>query len=248
MTTYKTKLGLLLFAIGMCGVFSMLLMDISALIPAEISAKISPDKLKFIMLGNPTIILILMIVLGLYTHEKANLAVPQLQSFLTKEPPFISFLAQAKIGILGGILAGILILAVTKIITPYVSAEYIAMGEKMNPPVLTRFLYGGLLEEIYIRFGLMSGLVLLFSKISKNLIDTVYWAAISVAAILFGMGHLPLVFQLNPNPSMVLVGFIIVGNSLAGLIFGYLYWKKGLEAAFVAHIFAHVTMLAAAAL
>jgi Type II CAAX prenyl endopeptidase Rce1-like len=189
-----------------------------------------------------------MILLGLYTHEKANLAVPQLQSFLTKEPPFISFLAQAKIGILGGVLAGILILAVNKIITPYVSAEYIAMGEKMNPPALTRFLYGGLVEEILIRFGLMSGLVLLFSKITKNLSDTVYWAAIAIAAILFGMGHLPLLFQLNPNPSMGLVGFIIVANSLAGFIFGYLYWKKGLEAAFVAHIFAHVTMLAAAAL
>jgi membrane protease YdiL (CAAX protease family) len=42
-----------------------------------------------------------------------------------------------------------------------------------------------------------------------------------------------------------LISYIILGNSLGGLIFGWLYWKKGLEAAFIAHIMSHVVMVAA---
>jgi membrane protease YdiL (CAAX protease family) len=30
-----------------------------------------------------------------------------------------------------------------------------------------------------------------------------------------------------------------------GLIFGWLYWKKGLESAFIAHVFIHVVLVIA---
>jgi formate/nitrite transporter FocA (FNT family) len=43
---------------------------------------------------------------------------------------------------------------------------------------------------------------------------------------------------------MILLTYILLGNSIGGVIFGWLYWKKGLESAMVAHVFAHVVMVA----
>jgi membrane protease YdiL (CAAX protease family) len=40
-----------------------------------------------------------------------------------------------------------------------------------------------------------------------------------------------------------MIAYVIIGNSVGGLVFGWLYWKKGLESAFIAHIFAHVAMV-----
>jgi Type II CAAX prenyl endopeptidase Rce1-like len=63
--------------------------------------------------------------------------------------------------------------------------------------------------------------------------------------VIFGLGHLPFVFAIIPNASVPLILYVIVGNSFVGLIVGYLYWKKGLESAMIAHMLAHVVMLAA---
>ncbi|MDB4228189.1 CPBP family glutamic-type intramembrane protease [Flavobacteriaceae bacterium] len=35
----------------------------------------------------------------------------------------------------------------------------------------------------------------------------------------------------------------MLGNSVGGIIFGWIYWKKGLESAMIAHIFAHILMI-----
>jgi hypothetical protein len=40
------------------------------------------------------------------------------------------------------------------------------------------------------------------------------------------------------NPSLVL--YVIAGNSLFGIMAGYLFWQYGLEAAIIALAFAHV--------
>jgi hypothetical protein len=56
---------------------------------------------------------------------------------------------------------------------------------------------------------------------------------------------LPIAFLIFPQATVVLIAFVVLANSLFGLIAGYLYWKKGLESAMIAHILAHVVMLTA---
>jgi len=51
--------------------------------------------------------------------------------------------------------------------------------------------------------------------------------------------------MLFPEPTLALTLFVIVGNSAFGLIAGYLYWKKGLESAIIAHALTHVVMFTA---
>jgi len=47
------------------------------------------------------------------------------------------------------------------------------------------------------------------------------------------------------NFTVAIVGYIVVANGLFGLIAGYLYWKRGLEAAIIAHMLTHVVLITA---
>jgi len=39
--------------------------------------------------------------------------------------------------------------------------------------------------------------------------------------------------------------YIVIANSIFGLIAGYLYWRKGLEAGIIAHMITHVGIVTA---
>ena len=70
-------------------------------------------------------------------------------------------------------------------------------------------------------------------------------AAIFVSALVFGMGHLPIASMLSGGLTLPIVIYVITANSIFGIVAGFLYWKKGLEAAIIAHIFAHVVLISA---
>jgi membrane protease YdiL (CAAX protease family) len=123
--------------------------------------------------------------------------------------------------------------------------DFVELGKKLQPTPLARFLYGGITEEILMRFGFMTLAVWVVFKVRKNLHAVTYWIAIVAAALLFALGHLPIVFTLAGTPSPGLISYIMLGNGVAGVAFGWLYWKKGLEAAMIGHIFAHVAMMVA---
>lgn len=89
----------------------------------------------------------------------------------------------------------------------------------------------------------MSLFIWLLSLLFKNKPNWIYWLGILLAALLFGLGHLPVVLSSIEEPSLTTLLYIVLGNMVGGSIFGWLYWKKGLESAMIAHAFAHVTML-----
>ena len=119
----------------------------------------------------------------------------------------------------------------------------LSISSKLKVTTLARFGYGGLTEEILMRYGLMSLVVWIVYKLSKSLSNLTFWIGIVVASLLFALGHFPIVFQTIENPSISLLTYVLVGNAVAGIFFGWLYWRKGLEAAFVGHVFAHVAMI-----
>lgn len=67
-----------------------------------------------------------------------------------------------------------------------------------------------------------------------------YWIAIALAALLFAAGHIPLLLAISQQPPAWLVGTVIIGNAGPGILFGWLFWKRGLEAAIIAHGLAHI--------
>ena len=103
---------------------------------------------------------------------------------------------------------------------------------------LTMF-YGGIVEEVLVRLCLMTLLVWVFSRFLRNRTHIpayLYGIAIVVAALLFGLGHLPATKMLFGELTPVLIVRALIGNGLLGIFFGYLYWKKGLEYAIISHM------------
>ena len=69
----------------------------------------------------------------------------------------------------------------------------------------------------------------------------VFWGAIVIAALLFGVGHLPAAANLWSLDEMVVVRTLAL-NAIAGLAFGWLYWKRGIEMAMLAHFSADIVL------
>ncbi|MGZ5158720.1 MAG: CPBP family glutamic-type intramembrane protease [Caldimonas sp.] len=96
--------------------------------------------------------------------------------------------------------------------------------------------YGGIVEEILMRLFVMTALVRLVMLVTRarTLSAPIAATAIALAALIFGAGHLPTAAQLGPLHALV-VARVLVLNALVGLACGWLYWRRGLEHAMVAH-------------
>ena len=243
MKNHKSKLAAILFLLGLIGIFSILTMEIP--IPEEAKEKLlqhlTLEQIKWLALINPTFLLIGALTFGTLLYDKVKLRVPIIEGLLQKKETH--FVDVVKSGVVGGVIAGILITIIASIFTPFLPQEFIELGENLRPSLAARFLYGGLTEEILMRFGLMTLVVWITYQVVGRLTNKVYWIGILIAAFIFALGHFPIVFNILGNPSALLLVFILIGNLSAGIIFGYMYWKKGLESAFIAHIFAHIVML-----
>ena len=114
-------------------------------------------------------------------------------------------------------------------------------------PLPTRVLYGGIIEELLLRWGFMTLLVWLgWRLLQRNRpkpSSACFIGAILFSSVVFAAGHLPLAFFLIPQVTFTLILYVILANSVFGLIAGYLYWKKGLEAAVLAHMLAHLVIV-----
>jgi membrane protease YdiL (CAAX protease family) len=104
--------------------------------------------------------------------------------------------------------------------------------------------YGGISEEILLRLFLMTLVAWLIGRISKRSArsPTVAWSAIVIAAVLFGVGHLPAVAQLGPISAIVTARTVSL-NAVGGVAFGWLYWRRGLLSAMLAHFCADIVLL-----
>ena len=69
----------------------------------------------------------------------------------------------------------------------------------------------------------------------------VLWIANILAAVLFGLGHLPATAALVPLTPLVVTRAIVL-NGLIGVGFGYLYFKHGLESAMISHFSADIVL------
>jgi hypothetical protein len=115
-------------------------------------------------------------------------------------------------------------------------------------PIWKRFMacfYGGFCEETVMRLFLLSLAMWLLAKLwktSSGLPSPVaFWIANILVAVAFGAGHLPLAAQLTALTPL-LVTVVISLNGIVALGFGYLYWKRGLESAILAHFSADIVL------
>nr|WP_272917381.1 CPBP family glutamic-type intramembrane protease [Alteraurantiacibacter buctensis] len=130
-------------------------------------------------------------------------------------------------------------------------ADLQGVDRAFDVPLVSRVLYGGLTEEVLLRWGVMGGLAWLLLRFGRPLGlmgERALWVANAWAALLFGLGHLPTLYGLLPDPSTWLVMLVVGANALIGMVFGWLFIRRGLEAAMIAHALAHVIALSLAPL
>lgn len=132
---------------------------------------------------------------------------------------------------------------------PFLSPEWKTVAAEMSDseglvgPLVAGLLYGGITEEIMLRWGVLSffGWVAwrVFQRGKGKPSSGGMWVAVTLAALLFGVGHLPAAAALAPLDSALVLRVIIL-NALGGVVFGWLFWRRHLEAAMLAHASAHV--------
>ncbi|WP_281331805.1 CPBP family intramembrane glutamic endopeptidase [Polyangium sp. 6x1] len=225
---------------------------VAALVPYLV--QLMPDKFAKLPVPIPVLIvaqslqaLILMgltSLAGLRMGRRVGLGAPLLQRWINREPLVI---AQRPLqAILLGVAAALAVVALSVVIDPF-------LPPMLHPPAksgagqsaLNGFLasfYGGIAEELQLRLFLMTLMVWLVAVLRKAMPSPrVYWIAIAIAALLFGAGHLPAAHQVWGLDAVVVARTVLL-NSIAGLAFGWLYWKRGLEMAILAHFSADIVL------
>lgn len=189
------------------------------------------------------LLLTLLSLIGLRIGHRAGLGAPWLRALLAGKPlPELPW----ALSILAGIGAAFAVLGLSLLTDPYLpmrlqAPAVTAAGATALNGFLASF-YGGIAEEIQLRLFLTTLIVWLFARLSnKRPAVTVYWIAIIVAALLFGAGHLPAAAHVWPLDALVVARTILL-NAVAGIVFGWLYWKRGLEMAMLAHFSADLIL------
>ena len=232
------RLGLLLWLAGMLGVAVMT----ATTLPRLLGQASLPAPLWVISaasLAQSGLLAALAAWTGVKLAPALGLRAPVFEAAATGRPISPALGSQLPSGLVAGMLGGIL-LFVTNRLAPASLAQ--AAG-RFNPPLLARMLYGGITEELLLRWGFMTALVWLawrFLQRRRGAPRPGYaWLAIVASALLFGAGHLPAASALVGRLDVEIAVFVTGANTAFGLLFGYLFWRRGLESAMVAHALAH---------
>jgi membrane protease YdiL (CAAX protease family) len=147
------------------------------------------------------------------------------------------------IPVVSGITVGVLIVLLDMLLDSiFVFPD---IGGTGNPGAFAGFLasfYGGIGEEVLLRLFFVPFLCLLIIGAMKLLgyaktwrhTDNIMWVSVIVAAIVFGLGHLPATAAIMPiTPPVVLRAVLL--NGIGGVVFGWLFFRKGLEFAMISH-------------
>lgn len=124
--------------------------------------------------------------------------------------------------------------------------EFFARAAQVAPDggsaLLVGLFYGGITEELMMRWGLMAGIAWLLCKLLRQPAAPghgLMHAAIALSALAFGAGHLPAAAAVMPLEPVGVLRILLL-NALPALLFGWLFWRHCLEAAMLAHAAAHL--------
>lgn len=201
---------------------------------------VSDAALTAILLIQPTVLVLIAVAVGVMLAERAGLVSILLRRCGGKAAP------EAKGGWLTALLlaaiAGTMAAAsdlVLRALSPGSFTNIPRLDDVTLPGRIAALLYGGVTEELMIRFGLMTLLVWLGTRALRGRRPRwLVWTAIVLTALAFAAGHLPALMSLG-WPDEVLILRTLALNAGLGLVYGWLYTARSLEHAMMAHMATH---------
>lgn len=225
----------LIAGLGLIGVLSLLA---STIVPADIAtqAGIPEQTLRFLLLIQPTVLVVGAAILGDRLTRTTWLQAPFISGSRT-----VSVRSALEAALIGAVAGGVVLATYTWVTTELAPLTLVS-GTSLT--LITAVLYGGITEEVLIRWGLMGALVWIFVKISKRPTgdrpsNAIIAAAILVSSVAFALLHLPALLTLG-DPTGTNIAAAMAANVIAGLVFGAVFAARGLEAAMGAHAGAHL--------
>jgi Type II CAAX prenyl endopeptidase Rce1-like len=231
-------LGISLALLGAIAVSSLLFAPLETLLPPEVRTSI--PRVAFII--QPLALVLGGVALGCWATPKLSLDAPIIRGMLERTGVASSIRNALVPAIIGGLAVSGVLMAYGMLTASTFSNAADPMTAKLasfEVPLVTKLLYGGIGEELLARWGLMSVFALIALKLGLLRAQSL-WVGNGIAALLFGLGHLPFLYMLTPSPPIWLVATVIVGNIIPGLIFGTLFARKGIETAMIAHALGHL--------
>ena len=138
----KLKIGTSLFALGLLGILTLLTVSFSFdSLPKQIIQRFSAQEIKFLILINPTIFLLIATIVGTIFYDKVGLSVPTISSILKLDEPKISFLEQIKYGVSLGLISGILLTIIGIIFKSSIPQEFLQIADKFKPTILIGIIF-----------------------------------------------------------------------------------------------------------
>lgn len=248
-----------LFAAGLAGI-AMLPSVLAPIIQKQLEpafrqapelAKVPLEVWVLLSLVQPLILMLIAIGVGTCMAPTLGLR-SSITAWAAGAPAGNGFRAEVVTAVLVGGVTAVITVLLDFGFKPFLGEAWQKLDVPEAAPItqtLAGILYGGITEELMMRWGLMTFLVWvgwkLFQRSKPAPGAPVVWGAIPASAAVFGLGHLPAMSAIVPLTPVIVLRTVLL-NSLAGVAFGWLYWRKSLEAGMVAHAGCHVVFAAAA--
>jgi membrane protease YdiL (CAAX protease family) len=187
------------------------------------------------------------IVGGLALGKRVGLGAPELEAWRAGaiRPGLGRRLAAAAVI---GLITGLVLIAVDALVLLPRTGVDLALWTADIPlwkRLLAGLFYGGIVEELLVRLFLVTALVWALGKVWRTSegrpAPGAVWTAIVMATLLFALGHLPMASRLGDLTPWLVVRVLVL-NGIAGMVYGWLYTRRGLEAAMAAHAATHIPL------
>jgi len=240
----KGRMWWRLSLLGALGTLSMALFPLERLGPPPMD----PALLRLLAVIQPTVLMLLAVALGLWAAPRVGLDAPAVRAWAERRPVWAALRPQLAPAALGGLAMAVLLVGFWSVVRGQPFAAPVLAFEM---PLTTKLLYGGIVEELLLRWGIMSLFVWIAWRLGGApgaVPARAVWSALVASSALFAAGHLPVLSLLLPDAPGWFVSLVLAANFVPGMLFGWLFWRRGLEAAMIAHAIAHLVSTAALAL
>ncbi|GAB7009109.1 type II CAAX prenyl endopeptidase Rce1 family protein [Halorubrum trueperi] len=248
-----------LSVLGMVGVVALTIYSVPTLQAIPELAVLSYPTLVLVAAANSTILLVIFVALGTVTAPRTGLHSHVFAWASGGSPDWDAFRRSLPLAVGLGAVVFILVTVLDVAFAPFTGLKLVeptgdaAAFEDLIASIPMRLLYGGITEEILLRWGVMAPIAFVCWGLRNRLRErtktppaAVMWIAIVASAVAFGVGHLPALASTFELTTALIIRTILL-NATVGVALGWLFWRRSLETAMVAHAAFHVVLVTVSA-